>query len=139
MDKLEKVDLILQFEDHSLHYLQKNLQNVMWVREEGLASIQQLEVLDSESIHIETDLAYVKNIKQQEVPLGSIPERILTRYHENLRFILYKVVNLVNQVKSIDVQGIKKSITSPYLYEQFGFQKFFVALTDSGKVIAFSA
>ena len=58
----QQKDYLLQFTDLSLHFVSEK---VKWVREEALSRVIQVEVLEQENIRIESELEYVKNVKDK--------------------------------------------------------------------------
>eukprot|EP00347_Sterkiella_histriomuscorum_P017346 403349738 len=127
---------VLQFEDLSLHYLDQS-GKTMWTREESLTQITQIEVLEQEKIRIESELEYVKNVKQS-VSLHEVPMKIMNRYKENIEFLIDQVISLTkylqNRGKEQQETGISES-----LGVSFGFRKMFIALTEVGKLLALSS
>ena len=105
-----------------------------WVREESLSQIKQLEVLDQEVARIEGDLEYVKNINKP-VQIQDVPMRIITRYHDNLQFLLKNINLLIESIRNkVSMSGI-----SDELGVHFGFKKMFIALTECGKLVSLSS
>lgn len=53
-----------------------------------------MEIIEAKVLNIESELDYVKNVKDKNIKLESIPLRIATRYRENFMYI-------VNHLKSL--------------------------------------
>lgn len=122
---------LVQFADLSLHFydLPATSGTARWVREESLSQIKQVELLAQDGVRIESELEYVKNVKQK-VSVASIPTLIINRYKENFNY-------LVNHLEGLFKSG--RSAVKDGLQSTFGFKKVFLLLTDVGRLVALSA
>jgi hypothetical protein len=91
----------VQFADLSLHHIHLSTSettpsSTKWVREESLSRVKQVEVLDQDTVRIESELDYVKRVNQKG-SLADAPQRIIERYRENFQYLIKQVTSLVNR------------------------------------------
>jgi hypothetical protein len=102
----------------------------VWSREEGLTQIKQVEVLQQKALRIESELDYVKNVKE-EASIASVTSRILNRYKENFSYLVNHLSGLVTPRSSAAIKDSMNNL--------FGFKKVFLMLTDVGRLVALTA
>jgi hypothetical protein len=126
-------NLIVQLGDLSLHNIEISTIAKKWSREESLSKIRQVEVIEQSAVRIESELEYVKNVRNPHSS-ASLPVRIMNRYRENFAYL---VRHLQDVTKSFGSEGsIEKKDSMNGL---FGFKKVFLMLTDVGRLIALTA
>jgi hypothetical protein len=80
--------ILVQFGDLSLHHIVSgDTPPFKWVREEGLSRVKQVEIINRDSVRIETELEYVKSVNKK-ISIAEAPTRILNRYKENFNYLV---------------------------------------------------
>jgi hypothetical protein len=125
-------NLIVQLGDLTLHNIEISNIQKKWSREESLSQIKQVEVIEQSAVRIESELEYVKNVRNPEK--SSIAERIANRYRENFGFLLR---HLQDMTQSFGAEGNASKKDS--MNGLFGFKKVFLMLTDVGKLVALTS
>jgi hypothetical protein len=125
-------NLIVQLGDLSLHNIEISTIERKWSREESLSKIRQVEVIEQSAVRIESELEYVKNVRNPSS--ASLPTRIVNRYKENFAYLLRHLQDLTKSFGSEGSIEIKDSMNG-----LFGFKKVFLMLTDVGRLIALSS
>jgi glycerol-3-phosphate responsive antiterminator len=122
--------LIVQLGDLTLHLMDIEKVLKVWTREEGLSQIKQVEVIQQKAVRIESELEYVKNVKEA-AGISTVTSRILNRYKENLNYLVNHLSGIVTPRSSAAVKDSLDNL--------FGFKKVFLMLTDVGRLVALSA
>lgn len=119
--------------DLSLHNIEISSIEKKWSREESLSKIRQVEVIEQNAVRIESELEYVKNVRNPH-DLAALPTRIMNRYKENFAYLLRHLQDLPQSFGSEGNVEKKDSMNG-----LFGFRKVFLMLTDVGRLIALTA
>lgn len=131
----EPSSFIIQFEDMTLHFIsgEPGQLNLRWSREEGLSSINQLEIVDPSADNRERKQTfdYIKNW-DENVSLEQVPLKILARYTENINHL----ITLLLSTREITAE---EAIVNANQNDVYGFKKTLVALTNFGKVVGVSS
>ena len=133
----DQQSFITQFEDASLQFFSKQGSNLqlLWTREEALSGIQQLEMFETPKSpeQMADTFDYLKTW-DQTMSIAQVPQKMMQRYAENFQYL----VKLLMSMKELTEQEIMSTARS-YDVDIYGYKKTVVALTEYGKIFAFSS
>ena len=131
----DQQSFITQFEDASLQFFSKqgSALQLIWTREEALSGIQQVEIFDTPQSpeQLAQTFDYLKTW-DQTVSIAQVPQKMIQRYAENAQYLLKVLLSM----KELTEQEI---MSTAYDVDIYGYKKTVVALTEYGKVFAFSS
>lgn len=133
----DQQSFITQFEDASLQFFSKQGSSLqlLWTREEALSGIQQVEIFDTPQSQeqLAQTFDYLKTW-DQTMSIAQVPQKMIQRYAENAQYLL----KLLLSMKELTEKEIMSTAQS-YDVDIYGYKKTVVALTEYGKVFAFSS